>query len=243
MPDNTPDEVMPLDQQTGREPGPVDILPGATEADLESEKKAKFTDGFSHFNNRKYSEAEAVFEPILSTDINDRGFKDKVLYCLAQSYLKTSRHKKAYQLLDSIVASGTILKKDKIDLLQKIAVYFTQDSDLNAAVRCYRDILALRPESRTDRCRVLYNLGSVYESAGETGRAVSYFKEVVQRLFNESDKELARLVGGGHYHLGLIYLSQHQYYDAVEELLLTLKLIPAHRMARQLVSKCVCWNM
>lgn len=239
MPENTPDKSNPLNNHINIE----DIFPGTTESDHESEKKAKFIAGFDHFNNRKYSEAVSVFGPILTTEIDDRGFIEKVVYYLALSYLRTSNHKKAYQLLDTIVSSGIILKSDKIDLLQKIAVYFTQDSDLNAAVRCYRDILALQPESKIDTCRVLYNLASVYESAGETGRAMSYFKEVVQRMFNEADKEMAHIVGGAHYHLGLIYLSQSQYYDAVEELLLTLKLIPAHKMARQLIPKCVCWNM
>jgi tetratricopeptide (TPR) repeat protein len=243
MPDNTPDEFIPPNHHINSELNLEDIFPGTTESDHESEKKTIFRDGFIHFNNRKYSQAVSVFEPIISADIDDRGFIEKVVYYLALSYLRTSNHKKAYELLDTIVSSGTILKKDKIDLLQKIAVFFTQDSDLDAAVRCYRDILALQPESTTYRCRVLYNLASAYESAGETERAVSCFKKVVQRQFNESDKEMARLVGGGHYHLGRINLSQVQYCDAVEELLLTLKLIPSHRMARQLIPKCVCWNM
>ena len=243
MPENAPDEVMPLMQQINSEHDPADILPGVDEADHDSEIRAKFLDGVTHFNNCKYSEAVSVFEPILFTDIDDRVCKDKVVYYLALSYMKTSRHKQAYDLLDTIVSSGIILKKDKIDLLQKIAVYFTQDSDLNSAVRCYRDIPALKPESRTQQCRILYNLASVYESAGETERAMSYFKEVVQRQFNESDKEMADLVGGGHYHLGRTYLSLGQYCDAVTELQLTLKLIPAHRMAGQLIPKCVCWNM
>ena len=243
MSDNTPDEVMPLMQLISSDLGSADVSTGVNEGDPEAGNKVEFLDGFIHFNNGKYSEAVSVFEPILSTDINDRIFKDKVIYYLAQCYLKTGSHKQAYELLDTIVSSGIVLKKDKIDLLQKIAVYFTQDNDLNAAVRCYRDILALQPESTTHSCRILYNLASVYESAGETERAMSYFKEVVQRQFNESDKEMADLVGGGHYHLGRTYLSLGQYCDAVTELQLTLKLIPAHRMAGQLIPKCVCWNM
>ncbi len=133
---------------------------------------------------------------------------EAVLKTLGQLYSDTKQHDKAVEIFTKLVDQSP----DNIEYYSFLADAYKQKGDIAKEMETYQRMGAQDPSGMA-----FYNLGNIMFNKSEIGKAADAYKKAI---------EIAPDNAAAHYQLGLAYVNQAKFKDAVVELETFIKLKP-----------------